>query len=452
MASLSPANARLNTPPRSPATILIPAGSVFDTRPQPPIAGGMLETPSLGVLQLSAADEAVWTPTVRESERPAEGFVSHTAGMKPLKALGFAFNEAPAVLPGNAWAGWISYDLGAAIEPGVLASPADPAEPLAMFHRVDLAALAARDSIAQPPVSRRAVLRSNQGRAGYTAAVERALEYIRAGDIYQANIAHTFSGRYSGCGEELFARLVRSVRPRHGLGLCFPSGHAAPAADASRATALLSLSPELFLSFDASTGRLTTRPMKGTRPGAADPGELRHAVKDRAELAMIVDLMRNDLGRVCRFGSVRVDEPRAIEHHGVGAGAVLQATATVSGEVRQGVSVPDILAATFPPGSVTGAPKLRAMQIIDELEQAPRGPYCGCFGVFHDSGSFELAVAIRTVVLRGPAAQGTNVFRDAELSYSVGAGIVADSDPEAEWRETIDKARILESVFELRAE
>ncbi len=131
---------------------------------------------------------------------------------------------------------------------------------------------------------------------------------------------------------------------------------------------------------------------------------------------------------------------------------MLQATATVSGTVREGLTTADILEATFPPGSVTGTPKIRAMQIIDELEPFARGPWCGCLGVFHDNGSFELAVAIRTIVIKGQVQPGTDTFDNAELIYPVGAGIVADSDPESEWLETLDKARVLETVFDIRVE
>ncbi|MCC7387137.1 MAG: chorismate-binding protein [Phycisphaerales bacterium] len=235
---------------------------------------------------------------------------------------------------------------------------------------------------------------------------------------------------------------MRGALPRHGMGLVgAPLG-------AGVGYAVLSLSPELFLSFDAGTRRLVTRPMKGTRPGDGDERELRDAEKDRAELAMIVDLMRNDLGRVCDFGSVRVEAAREIERHGVGAGAVLQATATVSGVVRAGVGIGEILAATFPPGSVTGTPKVRAMQVIDELEPFARGPYCGCIGTIGDDGSFGLAVSIRTAVVRGRV-DASGEFVDAEFRYCVGAGIVADSDPGAEWEETIAKARVVEPVFEI---
>jgi para-aminobenzoate synthetase component 1 len=176
--------------------------------------------------------------------------------------------------------------------------------------------------------------------------------------------------------------------------------------------------------------------MKGTRPAGGDEAELASAEKDRAELNMIVDLMRNDLGRVCRFGSVRVEEPRAIERHG----PVLQATATVSGRVRGGLDLADVLGAGFPPGSVTGTPKIRAMQIIGELEGGPRGPYCGCIGLIDRGGRARLNVAIRTALL---TEVGTGVW---DLEFPVGAGIVADSDPEAEWRETLDKAGVLTGV------
>jgi len=350
--------------------------------------------------------------------------------------------------------GWLSYDLAACIEPGVLGRRADSPDPLAMLQRVDLSAHTPHPTTTAAGPAQRPVLRSQQGRDAYKRSVHRALEYIRAGDIYQANIAHQFAGRYSGSPADLFARLAASADPVHGLGLVSTltprERPAAPGVSAGDAVAVLSLSPELFLAYDAPTRRITTRPMKGTRPGDADPHELRDAEKDRAELAMIVDLMRNDLGRVCEFGSVRVDDPRAIERHASGPGAVLQATATVSGTVREGTTTADILAATFPPGSVTGTPKLRAMQIIDELEPFARGPYCGCLGLFHDNGSFELAVAIRTVVIRGAVKPGTDAFDDALLTYCVGAGIVADSDPESEWLETLDKARVLGTVFDIK--
>lgn len=272
--------------------------------------------------------------------------------------------------------------------------------------------------------------------------VRTTLDAIAAGDIYQANITHQLVGSFSGDPHELFAQLARTARPAHGMYLASP----VPCEDGS-CLAILSLSPELFLRFDAKTRTLRTKPMKGTRPGNCTPAELFDAEKDRAELAMIVDLMRNDLGRVCEFGSVHVQTPRQVERHASGPGAILQATATVVGTVRKECTTTDILRATFPPGSVTGAPKIRAMQIIDELEPFARNPYCGCVGSFYDDGSFELAVAIRTILLHGMRDSDSGHFINADLTYCIGAGIVADSDPKLEWLETLDKARVLEPIF-----
>ncbi len=270
----------------------------------------------------------------------------------------------------------------------------------------------------------------NRGR--YTAAVRRAVEYIRAGDIYQANLTHRLSTPFSGSARGLFAALAEAD-PVHGVYL---------EADHDRArTVLCSASPELFLSYNPETRRLTTRPMKGTRPLAADPDELRDAPKDRAELAMIVDLMRNDLGRVAEFGSVRVEHARTIERH---AASVLQATATIGATLRADRTLADAIAAAFPAGSVTGAPKIRAMQIIDELEDAARGPYCGTAGFIDDSGRAVLNVSIRTAAVSGtPDRSAADAIGSGTLDYAVGAGIVADSDPDAEWDETLVKADAL---------
>jgi para-aminobenzoate synthetase component 1 len=180
---------------------------------------------------------------------------------------------------------------------------------------------------------------------------------------------------------------------------------------------------------------VVTRPIKGTRPSSVDARELDESDKDRAELAMIVDLMRNDLGRVAEIGSVRVTEPRVLEthrtvHHGV---------AEISARLRDGVTWRDLLAATFPPGSVTGAPKIRAMQIIEELEPHGRGFYCGAIGFIARSGHAGLNVAIRTAQIG--AASGARGARP--LVYHAGCGIVADSDPSAEVAETHAKARAI---------
>ena len=391
-----------------------PATAVFVPREQEG-GWGVCELPTLGTLRVEA---------------------DHGDKLRLIEAA--LAQGAAGELPGNRWAGFLGYGLGGVVEPRTGVGPG--VLPLAELHRV-----ARGVGLPLEPAGelRCGSVRSVQGRANYVAAVERALKYIEAGDIYQANIAHELRGHFSGSASDLYAALVRGARPKHGL--CVVGS---PLEDGT-SYAVLSLSPELFLSFDARTRRLVTRPMKGTRPGDGDETELRDAIKDRAELAMIVDLMRNDLGRVCEFGSVRVDEPRRIERHGSGSGAVLQATATVSGTVRAGVDIGEIIAATFAPGSVTGTPKVRAMQVIDELEGFDRGPYCGCVGTFADDGSFELAVSIRTAVVTGPVNPQTGEFVDADFTYCVGAGIVADSDPQAEWEETLAKARVLEPVFQI---
>jgi para-aminobenzoate synthetase component 1 len=272
---------------------------------------------------------------------------------------------------------------------------------------------------------------SAQGRAAYEAAVAAAIEYIRAGDIFQANIAHELKATFAGSPRAAFATLIRSAAPGFGAYLEPPAG-------ANDRGIVCSISPELFLDADFASRAVRTRPIKGTRRGDDQQlaRELHESAKDAAELSMIVDLMRNDLSRVCEVGSVRVDEPRAFERHG--GGSVLHAVATVSGRMREGIGFAELLRATFPPGSVTGAPKIRAMQIIDELEPFQRGPYCGAIGFVSDSGVARLSVAIRTATI--DAAKG-------EIVYPVGAGIVAESDPALEWDETLVKAQAITNAF-----
>jgi anthranilate/para-aminobenzoate synthase component I len=316
-------------------------------------------------------------------------------------------------------------------------------------------------------------LRSDAARQRYERGVARVLEYIRAGDVYQVNLAHRLSADFHGDPRALMAALVREGRPRHGAYIEFADSD-------GRRQALASASPEMFLECavgagagDPSRAVLRTRPMKGTRAivSADKQGtklaseHLAGSPKDRAELAMIVDLMRNDLGRVCELGSVRVEAPHKIERHGAGEVALLQATATVAGTPRAGLRWSEVLEAMFPGGSVTGAPKIRAMQIIDELEQARRGPYCGSVGVWMPDGSATFNVAIRTACIserasdqRGRADALLRFFRakphaplgatpTATLDWWVGAGIVADSTPEGEWGETLAKASTLCGVM-----
>lgn len=260
---------------------------------------------------------------------------------------------------------------------------------------------------------------SNFERSQYEAMVRKALDYIAAGDIFQVNLAQRFTAAFQGtqprAHRALFQRLAARSPAWYGAYL-----------ELDRVIA--STSPELFLEVTPQ-GQVTTRPIKGTRPAAADPRELQASEKDTAELNMIVDLLRNDLGRVCSYGSVQVSQPRTIEshptvHHGV---------ATITGKLHPSKDMIDLLRAAMPGGSITGAPKVRAMQIIDELEPVRRGPYCGCIGwMSRDAMCFN--IAIRTMLL-DPVQQ--------RVDYSVGGGIVADSDPAAEYDETIAKAQAM---------
>ncbi|TVS09451.1 MAG: hypothetical protein EA423_00100 [Phycisphaerales bacterium] len=158
--------------------------------------------------------------------------------------------------------------------------------------------------------------------------------------------------------------------------------------------------------------------------------------------------MRNDLGRVASFGSVRVADPRRIERH-AGSSGVIQASSEIAATLRPGLGLADLLKATLPAGSITGAPKVRAMQIIDELEPFPRGAYCGVVGFVSRSGHAEFSVAIRTATIVGKSGQEQGSFKDASLEYPVGAGIVADSDPHAEWAETLAKAGVFARLTEI---
>jgi para-aminobenzoate synthetase component 1 len=270
-------------------------------------------------------------------------------------------------------------------------------------------------------------LRSSFTHRGYLDAVTRVREYIIAGDIFQANMSQRLEAPLCEPPWRLYKRL-RAVNP-------------APFAAYLNfgELAVLSASPERFLRLDADR-EVETRPIKGTRPRAAHPAHdaalgraLVDSVKDRAENLMIVDLLRNDLSRVCAPGTVRVPELFALEHFAT----VHHLVSTVVGQLAQGMDAVDLLCATFPGGSITGAPKIRAMQIIAELEPSRRGVYCGSIGYLSVTGVLDCSIVIRTYL-----ALGTTVY------FSVGGGIVADSDPEQEYRETLDKARALVSALE----
>jgi para-aminobenzoate synthetase component 1 len=262
-------------------------------------------------------------------------------------------------------------------------------------------------------------LSSNFSRADFLAAVDRAQRYIRAGDIYQVNLSQRLAAPFAGSGWQLFERLLdHSPAPFAAYLDCGDFE-------------LASSSPELFLRL--SSAHIRTRPIKGTRPRDADPTrdaqltyELQTSTKEMAELVMITDLLRNDLGRVCEYGSVQVPELVRLERFA----QVQHLVSTVEGCLRSDVSHFAALAACFPGGSVTGAPKFRAMEIIDELEPTTRGPYTGALGYLGFNRESQLSIIIRAALCREGCAW-----------FPVGAGIVADSDPAAEYEETLAKAR-----------
>ena len=353
-------------------------------------------------------------------------------------------------------AGYIGYDWGAELE-RVTRPPADRSTPriadvaLALYDWViawdhledkawvivtgrdaEAAARGAwvRERLAAPapaihdhPAPALAPPQSNVARTEFETGVSRIREYIAAGDVYQVNLSQRFHAPFAGWPLALYRRLRARNPAPFGAYLEFAGAHVA------------SISPERFLRLDVTTRLAEARPIKGTRPRGTTPvkdsalaRELLESEKDRAENVMIVDLLRNDLGKVCRPGSVQASELFALESHPT----VHHLVSTVTGVLADGADAFDLLRAAFPGGSVTGAPKIRAMQIIAELERAPRGLYCGAIGYVSATGAMDFNIPIRTIVLHG----GTATFH-------AGAGIVWDSEPAAEYQETLAKARTL---------
>jgi para-aminobenzoate synthetase component 1 len=353
------------------------------------------------------------------------------------------WGDAPAGVP--VAAGWLSYDLGRpwlGLPPRAPDAAVAPFAPLE-FHFHDAvwvrpaggaATIFARDAqaaqrlrarleteVARAIATAPGALAPDHDAAVYLAAARRVLGYLTAGDAYQVNLARRVSAGFTGAAVELAAALRARA----------PAPFGAFIASADGAAALVGNSPERFLALDGR-GAVETRPIKGTRARASDPAAdeaaraaLVASPKDRAEHVMIVDLERNDLGRVCETGSVVVDGVARV----LSLPTVHHLVSTVRGRLRAGVGLAALLEATFPGGSITGAPKRRAMQIIDELEPAARGPYTGATGWLGAAGDLDLAVAIRTALVSG-----------GRLSLSVGGGIVADSTPEDEFAETEVKA------------
>ncbi|MFC2067272.1 aminodeoxychorismate synthase component I [Chloroflexota bacterium] len=283
-------------------------------------------------------------------------------------------------------------------------------------------------SIAEPShVGKGMALKSNFSREEYLKAVATAREYICAGDIFQVNLSQRFEADLPVLPYELYRKL-REINP-------------APFASylGFDEVSAVGASPERFLKVQGDL--VETRPIKGTRPRGKTPEkdkalaqELLSSVKDRAENVMIVDLERNDIGRVCRYGTVKVTELAVLETYPT----VFHLTSTVQGRLSEGKSRIDLLKATFPGGSITGAPKVRAMEIIDELEPTRRSVYTGSIGYLSFNGDMDLNIVIRTILAKGGRAY-----------FQVGGGIVYDSEPEAEYEETLDKAKALVQALNL---
>ncbi|HYD38092.1 MAG TPA: aminodeoxychorismate synthase component I [Allosphingosinicella sp.] len=321
-------------------------------------------------------------------------------------------------LRGRHAAGYVAYEAGYALEPKLAPlERASAGPPLLWFglfdgwEEIDSAAFLPdpAGAWAGPP-------RPRIGRRDHEESIDRVLDHILAGDIYQANL--TFQAEVMTAGHPL--ALYAAIRPRARAGwggIVFTGEHW-----------LLSFSPELF--FTVEGGRATARPMKGTAPAGSDPDRLRADPKQRAENLMIVDLLRNDLSRLAKPGTVEVPALFDVETYPT----VLQMTSTVTAELEEGRDSIDLVEAIFPCGSVTGAPKIRAMEIIAELEREQRGPYTGSIGRLAPDGTAEFNVAIRTLVLK----DGETLAR-----IGLGSGIVADSDAAEEWLECLAKGEFV---------
>jgi len=333
-------------------------------------------------------------------------------------------------------AGWLAYELGYLLEPVLAACSANDGSNLASLgvypppyifdHRTG--AFTSREPVPRgapvaPAEYRLSDLRLNMERPEYIAAIERIKRYIAGGDTYQVNFTLKYTFSVQGSCEALYRAL------RHSQSVSFA------AYLKCGEKRILSFSPELFFRKLGET--CTVKPMKGTMHRGRTPAEdemlaarLREDSKNRSENVMIVDLLRNDLGRLCQMGGVQVDSLFDVETYET----LQQLTSTIRGQLRPAISLSDLLRALFPSGSVTGAPKIRTMEIIRALEKEVRGPYTGGIGFLAPNGDSIFSVPIRTVVLNGDKGE-----------MGIGSGIVADSDPVAEWEECLLKGRFLVS-------
>lgn len=365
-------------------------------------------------------------------ESPRALFVAH----RPDEVEGvLAAAEAARVADGGALAGYIAYEAGLALEPrltGIAGGRSGAAGPLVWLGLFDTPRRIAAPDVpawlgdrAEGPGTL-GPMEPQLSPGGYAAAFATLTKAIHAGDIYQANLTYPLAGSFRGDPVGLYAALRDGARAGYG-GLIFDGSHW-----------LLSFSPELFVALNGAEAKV--KPMKGTRPRMAAPAadaamadDLATSVKDRAENLMIVDLMRNDLSRVAEAGSVHVDAPFAVESYPT----VHQMVSTVRARLSPGKGAMDLVRALFPCGSITGAPKIRAMELLAEVERDARGPYCGAIGRIDADGNAAFNVAIRTLRLT-PIENGQGA-----AVLGIGSAIVADSEPMAERRECEVKAGFL---------
>jgi len=332
---------------------------------------------------------------------------------------------------GGTLAGYIAYEAGLALEPklrGLADARSGAAGPLVWLGLFDEVQILPANTVPDWLAARSegtaslGPLDPQLSPGGYEQAFNELQEAIQAGDIYQANLTLPLAGSYRGDPIALYAALRPAAQAGYG-GMVFDGAHW-----------LLSLSPELFFSLRGDAAKV--KPMKGTRPRGQDEAadaalaqELAGSVKDKAENLMIVDLMRNDLSRVAVAGSVQVEAPFAVESYPT----VHQMVSTVQAQLQPGKSAADLVRAIFPCGSITGAPKIRAMELIDQTERDARGPYCGAIGRIDANGDAAFNVAIRTLRLTPVENNQGNAV------LGVGSAIVADSEAMPEWRESILK-------------
>lgn len=342
-----------------------------------------------------------------------------------------ALDRAEAMRQAGFWiAGYVAYEAGYAMEPRLnRLMPRRRVGPLVALGVFD-APTSADAGIARAAAEGRATTMTAPepmlGRRAYGNAARKVFDYIAAGDCYQVNLTFPMQARLvSGTPLGLYGAFRRTGAVGHGAYV-----------DLGVGPVVVSRSPELF--FRIEGGRITTRPMKGTRPRGKDDAEdreiiaeLQAAEKDRAENLMIVDLLRNDISRLASVGSVKVPALFAIETYGT----VHQMTSTIEAQLDDPPRLPDLMAALFPCGSVTGAPKIRAMQIIREVEKAPRGVYCGAVGWMSPEGDADFNVAIRTLSVTGD-----------QIVMNVGGGLTHGSTADGEWEEALWKARFVKAA------